>query len=398
MPERHARTRGLHRLACAMAMICLACQAFTYAGANAAPAKQALATGPAAGNPRWRILVLIYSLTNLSYTDSRGDLHRVAAAMTRRERERAADATARFFERDVPVLTSGLMRPLLTIRYPNRALTHLTTFDYCGQWPSEMDTTPERDPAFDSVIVIWDSSGIDLTTGLSVDLQFCSGLAQQMGAAQTYIAIQVDSVRPDQRNVFKHEWGHSILFYYEAAGTAPHPAVDNHINESDHRYVHCRTGEAYILEDESDENPIPNSIYNNETGFSHDYYSGTTARPEAPDRCLGITPEAWASGGPVTKPAPTPAGANGLPRAPTRTDPGTILIPSTGRPRRDAINRQASLPALPSLPAIPCPECCNKPNPAPCRPAGWSDCAGRPRASPPGARLPARNAHCACRP
>jgi len=261
-----------------------------------------------------------------------------------------------------------------------------------------LSATPERDPAFDSVIVIWDSSGIDLTTGLSVDLQFCSGLAQQMGAAQTYIAIQVDSVRPDQRNVFKHEWGHSILFYYEAAGTAPHPAVDNHINESDHRYVHCRTGEAYILEDESDENPIPNSIYNNETGFSHDYYSGTTARPEAPDRCLGITPEAWASGGPVTKPAPTPAGANGLPRAPTRTDPGTILIPSTGRPRRDAINRQASLPALPSLPAIPCPECCNKPNPAPCRPAGWSDCAGRPRASPPGARLPARNAHCACRP
>jgi hypothetical protein len=54
--------------------------------------------------------------------------------------------------------------------------------------------------------------------------------------------------------------------------------------------------------DESDLNPVPNSIYNDQSGFTHDYYSGTTALATAPSQCLGITPAAWAAGGPVTRP------------------------------------------------------------------------------------------------
>jgi hypothetical protein len=56
------------------------------------------------------------------------------------------------------------------------------------------------------------------------------------------------------------------------------------------------------MEDENEMFPIPNSIYNNESGFTHDYYSGTTATPDQPTRCLGITAAAWASGGPVSGP------------------------------------------------------------------------------------------------
>ena len=58
----------------------------------------------------------------------------------------------------------------------------------------------------------------------------------------------------------------------------------------------------YVWLDETDANPIPNSIYNNESGFTHDYYSGTTALATDPMHCLGITPSAWATGGPVSMP------------------------------------------------------------------------------------------------
>ena len=257
-------------------------------------------TAQAAENPHWKILVLIYRSTDFSYTDNLGSQHRVVASMTQEEVDRATQAATRFFEVDVPALTSGNMYPVLTIRYPSRTLTQLDPF--CGFWPSAVNTAPERDPAFDSVVVIWDGSGVDLITSQPAYLQNCGGLTQPTGTGQTYSTFQVDSVSSDQRNIFKHEWGHSILWYFEAAGTAPQPAVNNHINNTDTRYVHCPTGEVYILQDETDNNPIPNSIYNSTSGFTHDYYSGTTAKPETPTQCLGITPEAWASGGPVTKP------------------------------------------------------------------------------------------------
>ncbi len=254
-------------------------------------------------NPRWQTLVLIYSATDFTYTDNSGREHRVVASMTQEEIERATSAATRFFETDVPALTSGNMRPILTIRHPSRTLTTLKLHPHCGYWPSQASTDPELDPLFDSVIVIWDSSGTDLNTGQPADFaQQCGGLAVPNRTGQTYATFTVDKLASNHRNVFKHEWGHSILYYYDAAGTAPKPTVDNHINDTDKRYVHCPTGQPYILEDETDDNPIPDSIYNNDSGFTHDYYSGTTATRDQPTRCLGITPEAWASGGPVTKP------------------------------------------------------------------------------------------------
>ncbi|MFN2203590.1 MAG: hypothetical protein ACK2UO_20505, partial [Caldilineaceae bacterium] len=81
--------------------------------------------------------------------------------------------------------------------------------------------------------------------GQPADLQNCGGLTQWMGTGQTYSTFQVDSVSSNKRNVFKHEWGHSILWYYEAAGVTPQPTVDNHINDTDTRYVHCPTGEMF---------------------------------------------------------------------------------------------------------------------------------------------------------
>jgi hypothetical protein len=51
----------------------------------------------------------------------------------------------------------------------------------------------------------------------------------------------------------------------------------------------------WVSEFDSD-NPfeIPNSLYNNNSGFHHDILSGTIALSSDPTTCLGIPPHAWA--------------------------------------------------------------------------------------------------------
>ncbi|MFT3894284.1 MAG: carbohydrate binding domain-containing protein [Anaerolineales bacterium] len=251
-------------------------------------------------NPNWKILLLVYDTVDFTYADASG-VHHYTGVMTQQEKDQAALMATKFVQEDIPVLDSGNMIPTLTIRYPERPLTELARIG-SGWWPSPVNTSPERDPAFDSVIVIWDPWVVDYKTGATTWIGYGAGLTLDMGTGQTYSTIIIDAVWYGHRNVFKHEWGHSITSFYNAYGTAPKPAVDNHINDTTNPYVHCPTGEPYILQDETNSYLIPNSIYNNYSGFTHDYYSGTTATPDQPTRCLGITSQAWASGGPVSKP------------------------------------------------------------------------------------------------
>jgi hypothetical protein len=254
-------------------------------------------------HPSWKILVLVYDQVDFTYTDSSGLSHHYSTTMTQEEKDQTEQVVTLFVEEDIPALTSGNMIPTLTIRHPEQALTQLTSYGE-GWSPSPWDVTADLDPAFDSVIVVWDPWVLDDATGETTFIGAAAGLAHWMETGQTYAAIIVDAATwYGHRNVFRHEWGHSILFFYEAYGTAPTPAVDNHaFGTPETQYVHCPTGESYILVDETPDNPIPNSIYNVNSGFTHDYYSGTTAVQDEPTRCLGITPEAWASGGPVSRP------------------------------------------------------------------------------------------------
>lgn len=249
-------------------------------------------------HPSWKILVLIYQDTDFEITDNTGTYHHYVASMSQNEMEQAALAATQFVETDIPALTNGNMVPEITVRFPERVLSELSPISD-GWWPSPMDSAPERDPEFDSVIVIWDPRAIDLTTNNYEWIGYADGLALNMGTGQTYLSMQVDAaVYRGHRNVFKHEWGHCILSFFDAVGTSPKPAVSNHAEATD--YVNCQTGQFYVWRDETLADPIANSIYNNESGFSHDYYSGTTATADQPSRCLGITPEAWAFGGPVS--------------------------------------------------------------------------------------------------
>ena len=256
---------------------------------------------PDGTHPHWKILVLIYDRTDAVVTDTHGVKHHMVGAMTPAEVERAALAATQFVETDIPALTSGNMIPELTIRYPDHPLTQLETYGQAW-WPSPANTAADRERTFDSVIVIWDPRVVDQYTGIGhLITGGAAGLSPSMAAGQTYLTIIIQAATEfGHRNVFKHEWGHSILSYFEAIGATPKPTVANHADIN--QYVHWPTGESYVWLDETDANPIPNSIYNNESGFTHDYYSGTTATADQPTRRLGITPEAWMFGGPVTKP------------------------------------------------------------------------------------------------
>jgi streptogramin lyase len=252
---------------------------------------------PAAVAPPWKILVLIYRTTDFVFDDASGHHHVIATTST--EQSTAAAAAARRFVRDdIPALDSGNMTPTVTVRFPDRALTELDPVGE-GWWPTPSIAAPDLDPTFDAAIVIWNPSGTDLVTGQSMFIGSAAGYAFGRGVGQTYSSLILDAaIAYGHRNVFKHEFGHSILFFFAAAGTSPQPTVTNHATAS--TYVHCPTGAAYVWEDETDANPIPNSIFNDGSGFTHDYYSGTTATPDQPTRCLGVTPEAWRYGGPRT--------------------------------------------------------------------------------------------------
>jgi hypothetical protein len=270
--------------------------------------REILPTDP---HPAWNVLVLIYERTDFSYTDGFGTHHLVGEIPAQQVAAAAANAT-QFVKTDIPALTSGNMIPKLTVNYAG-TLGTLTPFGDAW-WPSPADTAADRDVAFDSVIVIWQPTVVDQSTGEQRWIGNAAGLAPGMGTGQTYAAIIIEAATLyGHRNVFKHEWGHSILFYYDAAGTAPRPTVENHTTPG--TYVDCLTGQDYIWLDETDADPIPNSIYSNAGGFTHGYYSGTTALASDPLRsCLGITPLAWATGGPVSKP--------GTPDVPS---PGTTI-------------------------------------------------------------------------
>ena len=246
--------------------------------------------------PGWKILVLIYPQTDFVATDQSGAQHHYHGTMTRAQKQAAAVQATRFVTEDIPTLDSGEMVPTVTVRYPGRPLALDSTGG--GYWPSPTNTAPERDGRFDSVIVIWQPTVVDSATGHTTWIGSAAGLTPARGTGQAYATLIIEAATSyGHRNVFKHEWGHSILSFFDAARTSPLPTVTNHAVAG--QYVHCPTGQQYVWVDETDANPIPNSIYNDASGFTHDYYSGTTATADAPDRCLGATSTAWAYGGPL---------------------------------------------------------------------------------------------------
>jgi hypothetical protein len=249
-------------------------------------------------HPRWRLLVNVYDRTDVALSVVDAPEHRGVGVLTANEKTAIDAAARRFATVDIPALTSGNMIARVTVRH--LPLVRLEPIGNNKYWPSPARTAADRDPAFDSVITVWKSDVVDTTTGASQWIGTAAGLTpSDLGVGQTYTSMISDAAFSyGNLNVWKHEYGHSLLFYFAAAGTTSRPAVDSHATAT--TYVHCGSGTPYVWVDESDANPIPNSIYNNRSGFTHDYYSGTTALSGNPSHRLGILPTAWAQGGPVT--------------------------------------------------------------------------------------------------
>ena len=151
--------------------------------AVAVPAINVIPVASAQGpTPPWKILVLLYEHTDFSFFD--GALsRRVVADLTLEETVFAASEAAAFVGRDIPALASHQMRPSLEVRYPG-TITDLEPF--CGWWPAPSRIATELDPAFDSVIVMWDSTGTDVNSGQPYNLQNCGGLTLPSGTGQTF--------------------------------------------------------------------------------------------------------------------------------------------------------------------------------------------------------------------
>ncbi len=249
--------------------------------------------------PSWKIEVIVYLYTDLTYQSS-GVSHRLVGSLVPDEVKGIKSSATGFVNTDVPALTSGKEHPTVTIKTVSKPLDSQTLApDGYGGWtPTPWTTKPDQDPGYDSYIVFWQSYGWDWGAMKSDNIAHAGGLTWPMGTNPTFSEIQMQQLDYGSRNILKHEWGHAITFYYDAGGTAPKPMVDNHQPGTS---VNCRTHKGYVQQDETAAHPIPNSIYNNSSGFTHDYYSGVTAQASNPGRCLGITPAAWASGGPVTE-------------------------------------------------------------------------------------------------
>ncbi len=276
-------------------------------------------TGGTAGAD-WRVAVLVYDKIDVRYTDG-GVQKRFQGQLTADERDRATQAANAFFGSDVPALTGGYMVPRWEVSYPG-TLTSVTVTSgdlktNCGvayPKPEDIVRSGQAMSSYDALIVIYPGTGRD-ERGTLMQLQRC-GLADYTGLNQTHTSVPIGFIPADpsnpkvaaDRNQLKHEFGHNLLFYYAAKNmTNGMQASGNHINYipdkegKTNKWYNCATGRPYDLRDENERSKIPNSIYNNNVGFTRDYYSGTT-KAEGASACAGVSLNAWKSGGPVTRP------------------------------------------------------------------------------------------------
>jgi hypothetical protein len=255
--------------------------------------------------PSWRVLALVYDRTDVTFPAADGTTHR-ASGMITPERIAAGDAgIRRFITEQVPRLDSGLMKPRLSIVH--RPVAPVTYEEPDGWWvdPRDVDAEVAGIGQFDAVMVFWQDETFDVQSGEFVGLTWAAGFTPNTETGPAYSAMIAGAPSAyDGLNILKHEFGHQITTLYRATGAAAVPEVDIHQAQD---YVHCGTGTPYVIEDESDSTPIPNSTYNDTSGFTHDYYSGTTALASAPRTCLGISASTWATGGAATHPYRTVA-------------------------------------------------------------------------------------------
>ncbi|MEX8518117.1 MAG: hypothetical protein AB3X44_06350 [Leptothrix sp. (in: b-proteobacteria)] len=257
---------------------------------------------PQLPHPSWKVLVLVYGETDAVITDANGVQRHVRSDATPAELDLVTEQARQFVVNDIPVLSSGNMLPSLTVRRASHPLNHLTLLTSTTDWwPAWGDTADEVHDPYDSVIIIWDSRVRDVAGGDAFKLGGPVALTRVATVVPIYNTLDLASAGLDgTRHALKQNWASAVQTHYQALQVLPEPAIDVNVDSVRSQYVNCKTGHHYLWQTESAEQPIPNSIWNNSSGFMHDLYSGQVARAGAHRSCLGLGPQVWAWGGPVT--------------------------------------------------------------------------------------------------
>jgi len=287
----------------------------------------------------WRVLAVVYGRTEVTVPGPDGSARRVAGSL---DADAVEAGVRRFALTQVPALTSGGMTPTVTVAH--RPLAPITFEAPDGWWLDPRDVAADVDAAgrFDAVMAFWQDETRDVETGEFVPLTDYAGLAPNTGAGPPYASIIANAANGAYRdlNVLKHEFGHQLITYHRGTAAMPLPEVDIHRAQD---YVSCGSGAEYDLRDEKDDEPLPGSTYHDTSGFTHDYYSGTTALRDDPRRCLGIPASSWALGGPTTMtPRTLVPRAAGLTRTVEDLVAVGALTPARGRVLQQAATRTAA--------------------------------------------------------
>jgi hypothetical protein len=266
-----------------------------------------------AKSPSWKILFLIVQKLDYTYTELPSNTVRhVVGDMSSADQIIANDQFIEFATHALPALSSGMQSPTYEIR-KIPALQHTWSSDENNSannnnlFPRQNFLGVNDDMNFDAIILVYPKTGIDQNNNNQV-VTFCNfGQTPNNGRGRTYATFPTNYLSVNDVNIFTHEFGHSITFYYNvvspgclgAKTNAGNVHIFNHTGgNGETRYVRFQTKEQYQL---TDDDKVLNGLYNYHNSFSHDYYSGFTNDPAYPSIAIGVSQAQWNLGGPVSK-------------------------------------------------------------------------------------------------
>jgi hypothetical protein len=263
--------------------------------------------------PSWKILFLIVQKLDYTYTELPSNTVRhVVGDMSAADQTIANDQFIEFATHALPALSSGMQTPTYEIRKVP-VLQHSWTASENNSannnnlFPRQNFLGVNDDVNFDAIILVYPKNGIDQNNNNQV-ITFCNyGQTPNNWKGRTYATFPTNYLSVDNVNIFTHEFGHSITFYYNAVSpgclgsktNAGNAHIFNHTGgNGETRYVRFQTKKQYLL---GDDDKILNSLYNYYNSFSHDYYSGFTTDPDFPSVAIGVGQAQWDLGGAVSK-------------------------------------------------------------------------------------------------
>ena len=174
----------------------------------------------------WKIAVLIYSETDVTFVRSNGSEYRLRTKMTATMRDLAGQVL-RQYRNSVGNWSGGLAAVDMDIIDVPHALTSVNKFGG-GYWVGPDSVSADLDRyappgEYDSVIVLWDSKDADgvevpvAAWGLSMAPGWwANGAGYSSIIVPTHMSWWTDSAAPEE--VFVHEWLHQVIYFQENAG------------------------------------------------------------------------------------------------------------------------------------------------------------------------------------